>query len=387
MAFPLKYNFRSVIVRWRTTIATVVIVALVVAVYVVLQAMALGLEKVSTSTGDPANLLIVRKGATAETVSQVTLEQLRALQYLTEIARDEKGQPLLSADTLVLVNLPRKAGDGEANVMLRGISPMGPSLRPQVTLADGRWFTPGKREVVVSKRLAKRFANFELGNDFKVAGTVFHVVGWLDGHKTAFDSEVWMDADEARKIFGHENYSSVLVRPVNEAAAAALKAKLESSKQIAARVWQETDYYSQQTKSAMPIKWLGRILAVAMSVGAVFAAMNTMYASVGARTREIGTLRVLGFRRRAVLLSFLLEGAILALIGGVLGCLLSFVLNGYAVGTIGFETFSEVVFEFRITPALVGKGLIFSVIVGLVGSFLPALRASRLPVIVALKSV
>ena len=272
------------------------------------------------------------------------------------------------------------------------ITPMGMELRPQVSLVAGRWFAPGKREVVVSRRLAARFANFDVGQKFKTGGKELTVTGWLDGGNSAFDSEVWMDADEARSIFDREMYSSVLVRVADAAGVLSLTNRIETDKRLPLRADYEVKYYAAQTMTAMPIKFLGTFLAVAMSVGAVFAAMNTMYASVGARTREIGTLRVLGFRRRTILLSFIIEGALLALIGGVLGCLAALGIvsallwTGFTMGTMSFESFSETVFQFRITPALEIKGLIFSVLVGAAGSLLPAVRASRLPVIAALKS-
>ena len=387
MALPLTYNIRNVFVRWRATLATILGVALVVAVYVLVQALAVGLEKSSSNTGDPRNVMIVRKGSTAESSSQVTREQLRLIQYWPEIARDAAGQPLVSADVLVLINLMRRDDAGEANVLVRGISPVGMNLRPQVSLVNGRWFIPGKREVVVARRLSNRIANFEIGQRFKSAGQELTVVGFMDGRNSAFDSEVWMDADEARSIFDRENYSSILVRVLSDQAANSLTNKMEIDKRLPLRGLSEVSYYSAQTMTALPIKILGNFLATAMSIGAVFAAMNTMYASVGSRTREIGTLRVLGFRRRSILLSFLFEGAFLALVGGIIGCLLSLPMNGYATGTMSFESFSEIVFQFRITPWLATKGLLFSVFVGVIGSFLPALRASRLPVIAALKSV
>ena len=398
MALPLKYNVKNVLVRWRATIATVLGIALVVAVFVLVQSLAVGLEKSSGNTGDERNVLVVRKGSTAESSSLVTREQLKSLQYFEQIQRDDKGQPMVSADVLVLINLPRRGtNEGEANVLLRGISQAGPQLRPQVALVPGvdregrptesRWFTPGKREVVVSKRLAARFANFNIGDSFKSGPERFTVVGWLDGGKSAFDSECWMDVEECRSIFDRDMYSSLLIRPVDDAARASLLKRIEEDKRLQLRAFIETEYYAKQTMTAAPIKILGDILATLMSVGAIFAAMNTMYASVAARTREVGTLRVLGYRRRTVVLSFLIEGALLALMGGVIGILLSLPMNGYATGTIGFETFSETVFEFTITPALMVKGLIFSVIVGVVGTLFPALRAARLPVISALKSL
>lgn len=398
MALPLKYNVRNVFVRWRATFATVLGIALVVAVFVLVQSLAAGLERSSGNTGDPRNVMVVRKGSTAESSSLVSREQLKSLQYFEEIQRFENGKPMFSADVLVLINLPRRGtNEGEANVLLRGISPEGHTLRPQVKLVDGldskgqpvqsRWFQSGKREVVVSKRLAARFANFNIGDKFKTGPVWLTVVGWMDGSNSAFDSECWMDVEECRSIFDRDMYSSLLLRPVDAAALTALTNRIETDKRLQLLAFVESEYYKKQTATATPIKWLGGILATAMSVGAIFAAMNTMYASVGARTREIGTLRVLGYRRRTIVLSFLLEGAILALIGGVIGCLLSLPMNGYATGTIGFETFSETVFEFTITPGLIIKGLIFSVIVGLLGTLLPAIRASRLPVISALKSI
>jgi putative ABC transport system permease protein len=390
---PLPYNFKSVFVRWRSTAATILGVALVVTVFVLLHAMAAGLERSSANTGDPRNIMIVRKGSTAESSSVVMREQFKVIQYLPQIARDAQGKPIISADLVVIINLPRRDGAGEANVTMRGVTPMGKDLRPQVKLAQGRWFTPGKREAVVSMKMAQRFANTDIGQKFRTGGNDLTVVGWFDGGDSAFDSEIWMDADEARSVFDRENYSSLLARMANTNDVAAFLDRVESDKRMALRADFETKYYAQQTLTAMPIKVLGSFLAVAMSIGAVFAAMNTMYAAVGARTREIGTLRVLGFRRRVILASFNLEGAILAGIGGVIGCSLALLAQwlcvalGVHFGTLSFNTFSEVIFQFRVTPGLVVEGMIFAIVVGVVGSFFPAIRAARLPVIAALKAV
>ena len=387
MALPLTYNIRNVFVRWRATLATILGIALVVAVYVLVQALAVGLEKTSSNTGDPRNLMVVRKGSTAESSSQVSRAYLQTFQFLPQIARDETGRVLLSADVVVLINLPRLDNQGEANVIMRGITPIGMQLRPQVQLTGGRWFTPGKREVAVSAKMAGRFMNFQIGQKFKTGGHELTVVGQFTGGSSAFDSELWMDADEARSIFDRQNYSSVLLRTTSPAAATELKERIESDKRLPLRADMEVKYYSEQTATAVPIKILGNFLATAMSIGAIFAAMNTMYASVGSRTREVGTLRVLGFRRRTILAGFILEGAILASVGGVLGCLLALPLHGYSTGTMNFNSFSETVFQFRITPWLATKGIIFSIVVGVLGSLLPAMRAARLPVIAALKSV
>ena len=387
MALPLTYNVRNVIVRWRATLATILGIALVVAVYVLVQALAVGLEKSASNTGDPRNVMIVRKGSTAESSSQVSLQQFQTLRFWPQIARDQKGDPIVSADVVTLISRPRIDGKGEANVSVRGLTPMGRFLRPQVKLIAGRWFTPDKREACVSSKIAGRFAHFKIGDQFKTGPNTLTVVGEFDGANSAFDSEVWMDADEARAMFDRESYSSVLVRAMSPAAEQEITARLENDKRLPLRGDSEVAYYAQQTATAMPIRILGNFLATAMSIGAIFAAMNTMYASVGSRTREIGTLRVLGFRRRTILASFIIEGALLAAIGGALGCLLALPLDGYSTGTMSFNTFSETVFQFRITPWLATKGVIFAVVVGVIGSLLPAIRASRLPVIAALKSV
>ncbi len=387
MSLPIQYNVRNVFIRWRATVATVLGVALVVAVYVLVQSLAAGLERASSNTGDTNNVMIVRNGSTAESSSQVMRGQFRLMQYFPEIERDANGQPLVSADVVVLVNLPRREDPGEAHVLIRGVSPQGIALRPQVRLVDGGWFTPGRRELVVSRRLAARFLNFEIGSRVKFGSRELLVTGVMDGANSAFDSEVWMDADECRAMFDRENYSSVLARVAAGSSAEALIRRIESNKQLPLRALPETKYYAAQTKTAMPIKILGNFLATMMSIGAVFAAMNTMYASVGARTREIGTLRVLGFRRRAVLLAFIVEGMLLALIGGALGCALSLWMHGRTTATVSFESFSETVFQFRITPGLLAQGLVFSLLVGLVGSLLPAIRAARMPVMSSLKAV
>ncbi len=387
MALPLNYSFRNALVRWRSTIATVLGIALVVFVFVLLQSLAAGIEKSSSNTGDPRNIMVVRKGSTAESASLISRQTLTEIRYFDEIARNENGEPIISADVLVLASLPRRDGSGEANVLLRGVTARGMELRPQVKISAGRWFEAGKREIVVSAKLAKRFADFDIGQSFKTGSATFTVVGWLDGGGSAFDSECWLDADECRSTFERDMYSSFLIRPSDETAGEKLIARIEADRRFKLKAEKEVEYYRKQTMTAAPIKWLGGFLAVMMSVGAVFAAMNTMYAAVGARTREIGTLRVLGFRRRAVVAALLLEGGLLALVGGVLGCAIAFYWNGYTTATMGMETFSEIVFEFRVTPKLVVQGLVFAVIVGLIGTLFPAIRAARLPVIDALKAV
>lgn len=393
MALPLKYNLRNVLVRWRSTLSTVLGVALVVTVFILLRALARGIEATNANTGDHRNILVVRKGSQAESGSLVTREQFRTLQYFEEIARNERGEAVISAELVLIVSAPRRNGSGEANTLIRGVTARGMELRPQVKLTSGRWFAPGKREVIVSERLAARFAGFETGGTIKAGLDRLTVVGHFDARSSAFDNEAWMDADEARSIFDRDQYSSVLLRPRDDAAAESLLKRIEADKRLALRAEREVDYYAKQTMTAIPFKILAGILGTAMSIGAVFAAMNTMYASVAARTREVGTLRVLGYSRRSIVLCFLLEGALLAALGGLLGALLSLGAYAYVVvgkiqfGTMDFQSFAETVFQFRVTPDLMLLGIAFSVVIGLAGSLLPALRAARLPVISALKSI
>jgi len=389
MSIPLKYNLRNMRVRWRLTLATIAGVALVVWVFLFVMAVARGLRGTFVRTGDARNLMIMRKGSTAESSSQITRDEVRRIQYLDGIARDTDGTPLASPEILVLINLDRLDRTGAANLLLRGVGPVGLRLRPTVTITEGRMFQPGLRECVVSRKLADRFQNCRVGESFRTGKTHWRVVGIFDGAKTAFESEIWADADEVRDVFKRDFYGSILLRPVEGTGTmAALTQRLESDKQLSVRVLTENAYYEEQTKtSTAPIQIFGTFLAVVMSIGAAFAAMNTMYATVGTRTREIGTLRVLGFRRRDIYISFLLESVLLAFLGGLTGCVAALPLNGLTTGTMSFLTFSEVAFEFQVTGDLMAQGVAFAVIMGVIGGLLPARLAARKPVLDALRSV
>ena len=386
MAIPLKYNLRNLRVRWRATIATALSIALTVAVFVMVMALARGLKATYVNTGDARNLLVMRKGSTAESSSQIERSKVLLFKYDERIARNEYGDQLASPEIIVLIQLDRMDG-GNANVLVRGISPIGLQFRPNVKLVEGRLFRPGLAECIVSRKIAARFAHCRVGNTFRAGKRTWLVTGIFDATKTTYESEIWTDADEVREAFSRSFYGSVLLRPQDAAAGAALIKKLEANKELFVRVLPEADYYQEQTKNAGPIQFMGGFLAVIMSIGAAFAAMNTMYAAVGSRTREIGTLRVLGFRRRDIYLSFLIESVMLALVGGALGCLASLPINGMATGTTSWTTFSEVAFEFRITGELLAKGLAFAMVMGVLGGLLPARVAARKPVLDALRSV
>lgn len=385
MTLPLKYNFRSLHVRWRSTMTAVTGLALTVAVFVLVMALAGGLRSTFLSTGDPRNLLVIRKGALAESSSQITFDEVRRVKYLPGIARNAQDEPLASAEVIVLITLERASG-GQAHVQVRGLGPAGSQLRPRIRITAGRMFQPGLRECIVSRNVASRFRNCGLGQTFRSGKHAWTVVGLFDARKTAYDSEIWVDTDEAREAFNRSFYCSIVMRPEDSASAAALIQRIENDKLMRLRVLTEAEYYADQTKTAGPIQWFGICLALIMGIGAVFSAMNTMFATVGARAREIGTLRVLGYRCRSIYFSFMVESLVLALIGGVVGCVLALPLHGLATGTFNWKSFAEVAFEFRITGGLLASGLGFALVMGLLGGFLPARLAARRPMLDALRA-
>ena len=386
MAVPLKYNLRNLRVRWRSTLATVLGIGLVVMVFIFVRSLAHGMEATYISTGDPRNLIVLRKGATAESSSQISRDEARRIQYLTGIARDPAGNPIASAEIIVLILLDRTTGEGTANVLVRGVGPMAMPLRPNLRLIEGRMFRPGLNECIVSRRISERFDHCRVGDSFQSGKTTWHVVGIFDAQQTAYESEIWVDADEARAAFKRSFYGSVLLRPADAAAAVSLKERMLSDRLLSVKVMTESAYYEEQTQSAGFLRFLASFLAVIMSIGAGFAAMNTMYAAVGARTREIGTLRVLGFRRRQIYASFLFESVVLALLGGAVGSLVSLFFNLISTGTIS-QSFAEVAFQFRVTPTMVLDGMLFALAMGVLGGLLPARLAARKPVLDALRSV
>lgn len=378
MNVPLKYNVRHLRVRWKTTLVTVVSLALVVMVFIMVMSLARGLRSTFLGTGDSGNLLVFRKGALAESSSQITVEDVKYMRYLEGIAS-------ASAEVIVLITLPRASG-GNGHVQVRGIEPAGLDLRPQMKLVEGRMFDRGRRECIVSRKVAKRFTGTTVGQEFRSGKDVWRVVGIFEAAKTAYESEIWGDADEVREAFRRSFYCSMTIRPSNRNAAAGLIERIESERGRQLRAMTEAEYYRAQTKTAGPIQVLGACLTAVMSIGAIFSAMNTMYATVGARTREIGTLRVLGFAPSSIYISFVLESVLLALIAGVLGCLLALPMNGLITGTFNWSTFAEVAFEFQVTGGLLLAGMVFAVVMGALGGMLPARAAARKPLLDALRA-
>ena len=386
MAIPLKYNLRNLAVRRTTTATTAFSITLTVTVFVVLMALAQGLESSLTATGHPLNLIIMRDGSQSETQSSVQRDALQTLRYLEGIAKNEKGEPRVSPELVVLINLPRRGQDQGSNVTIRGIGPEGFSLRRDFQIVDGREFKPGLREVIVSKRISERFQNCGLGDKLKFAKGYWTVVGVFDAGNSAYSSEIWTDPETLGQDFDRDAYSSVIVRAADTTSIGRLKQQVTDDRRLRQKVQTEIEYFEKQTNTAAPIKFLGIFIAVLMAVGASFAAMNTMYAAVARRTKEIGALRVLGFSRRSILLSFVIESILIAALGGVLGCVLALPINGVTTGTANFITFSELAFSFRITPGIVLQGMVFSLMMGLIGGLFPAWRAAHESIVNALRS-
>ncbi len=387
MLIPLKYNLRHLVARWKTTLVAGVTFGLVIATFIIVMSLARGVEQALTTTGNPLNVIILRPGVESESQSQVAKDMYQTIRNYGGIAKDETGEPLASPEVLTLVNKPR-ATDGKAsNVQIRGMHPLSLKIHPALRLVSGRMFTPGLREAVVSKRIAERFQGLKLGERTRLGRGEWTIVGVFDAQGTAFDSEIWADYQEVMQEFDRDAYSSVLVRAVDRAAVGSLKTLVEEDRRVKLTAKSEQLYYEEQTKTAKPIKAFAVFLAAIMAVGASFAGMNTMYSRVANRSREIGTLRVLGFTPMAVLASFLIESVLLALCGGIVGCLLALPINGLATGTTNFATFSEVVFYFAITPGLMLQGMAFAVAMGLAGGFFPAWAASRQTALTALRQL
>ncbi|MFB3920924.1 MAG: ABC transporter permease [Terriglobia bacterium] len=386
MAIPLKYNFRNLRVRRTTTLMTAFSITLTVTVFLVLMALAQGLQTSLTATGHPLNLLVMRDGSQSETQSSVQRDSLQVLRYLEGIAKNEKSEPWVSPELIVLINLPRRGQEQGSNVTIRGLGPEGFALRPEFKLIEGQPFRSGMREVIVSKRIAERFQNCGLGEKIKFAKGYWTVVGVFDVGNTAYASEIWTDTNDLAQDFDREAYSSVFLRAADGGALDRLKQQIADDRRLHMKAQTEKEYYERQTSSAAPIKALGIFIAGLMAVGASFAAMNTMYAAVARRTKEIGSLRVLGFSRGSILLSFIIESVLIATLGGALGCILALPINGVTTGTTNFMTFSELAFSFRITPGLLLGGMIFAVLMGFAGGLFPAWRAAHENIVTSLRS-
>jgi putative ABC transport system permease protein len=386
MALPISYNLRNLIERRTTTLMTALGIALTVAVLLAVLALVAGLNEAFKASGSPANVIVLRKGTNAELSSNVTRSQFQDLKFKRGIAKLPGGEPAASLELVQVVNIPSVDSPEGMNVTVRGLSPVGFDLRRDVRLSEGRMFAPGRREVVVGKSVAKRYPGLQVGGKINFARGDWEVVGVMDGGQSAVNSEIFGDLNQFAGDYNRlDSVSSVLIRADDEIAARALVNDLESDVRLNLGAMTETAYYEQQTIAAVPIQSLGILVCIVMAVGSAFAAMNTMYAAVARRAREIGTLRVLGFSKGSILVSFFLESLLLALLGGLLGCLLVLPLNNITTGIGSFVTFSEISFNYRVTPQVMAAGVAFALALGAFGGLLPAFGAARKEILAALR--
>jgi len=378
MAIPISYNIRNLFVRRLATTITVIGIALVVAVFIAVLALANGFERALAGNGIETNAIVLRVPGNDELSSSVSREWVSILQTQPEVARDTEGRPMIVPELVVVVNLQKKGTGGVSNILTRGTSPAALDLRPQLKLVAGRMWKSGLPEVVVGKLLSERFENCGLGEQVTFGGRQWTVVGIFDAGSTSFESEIWGDSEILGPAFDREGYQSATIRLKDPAYLDALKLRVEGDRRMQAVVKRESTYYADQSvQIATTIRVLGTFIAIVMAFGAVFGALNTMYAAVSSRRAEIGTMMALGFSRGSVLLSFVLESLFLCGIGGILGGLLALPINGISTGTTNWATFSEVAFRFTVTPDMLVDGFLFALVMGLVGGFFPALNAAR----------
>lgn len=388
MGLITNYNLRSMIVRKGTAAMTAGGIAMVVSVFVMTLAIAQGFKATLVASGSPDNAIVLRKGATAETVSAVPRTDVPIVESLPQIARGADGRPLSSPELVTIIALPRQTDNQPANVPVRGVGLRAFEVRDTLKFVDGRRFTPGTREVNVGRLAMGRFKGLTVGSDLKFGSTTWQVVGVFTADDAAFESEVWGDVDVMQPAFQRTGYQSITVKLADPSMFDAFKAAVEGDPRLYLQPKRELEYYAQQSQAMTTvIRVFGTFVTLILSIGAMFGAMNTMYAAVAYRTREIGTLRALGFSGFRIVTAFMAESIALAMVGGVIGCLLALPVHGLSTGTTNFASFTEVAFKFRITPALMVGGLVFSAVMGAVGGLLPAIRAARIPVARALREI
>jgi putative ABC transport system permease protein len=387
MAIPIVYNVRNLVARKTTTLMTAVGIALAVAVLVADVALVRGLQAVFERSGNPLHILVLRKGSATELSSGISREAYRDLLFKPGIARNIAGEPMASLELVTVINLPTVDSAKSMNVTVRGLIWLGIAMR-SVRMDQGRWFQTGQREIVVGKSITRRYPQAQLGKTFRFGRGEWHVVGVMDGRQSALDNEIWGDLNQISSDFNRtRSLSSVLVRAPDAAAVPVLINSIEEDTRLNASAITERAYYDSQTAAGAPLHFLGVLVSVIMAAGSGFAAMNTMYAAVSRRSGEIGTLRVLGFSRGHILVSFFIESLLLSLVGGLLGCLLALPLNHVRARVGNMTTFSEIVFGFRVDLTAVLAGIAFALLMGTIGGFFPARAAARRQIVEALREV
>jgi ABC-type antimicrobial peptide transport system permease subunit len=386
MAIPVSYSFRNLSTRRLTTFLTAAGMALVVFVFASILMLSAGLEKTLVETGSDDNVIITRKAANSEVQSGVERLQAAIIESLPDIATDSRGEPLLAKELVVLISLPKRGSNKPANVVIRGIQPASLQLRPQVTVREGRMPRPGLSEIMAGSSIAARFKGGGIGETLRFGMRDWTVVGVFDAGATGFSSEIWGDATQLMQAFRRPVYSSLTFRLRDSAEFPAVKDKLDADPRLTVDVRRETRYYRDQSEAmAKFLRILGLSLTVIFSIGAIIGAMITMYAAVANRVGEIGTLRALGFQSSSVLAAFLLESLFLGLIGGVSGLFCASFMQLITISTMNWQTFSELAFSFTLTFDIAWKSLLFSIAMGFVGGVIPAIRASRLNIVDALR--
>jgi len=384
---PLSYVARNLWVRRLTTVLTAGGMALVVFVFAAVLMLDAGLKATLVASGSDNNVLFIRKGSETEVQSGIARDQAALIESLPQIARDANGDPLASKEVVVLNSLPKIDSGKRANVPIRGVPPFGLKLRPQVQIVAGRFFRPGSNEIIVGSSVARQFAGVEIGQALSFAQRHWTIVGVFDAGRTAFDSEIWGDAEQLLQAFRRISFSSVIAQLSTPAAFDALNDLLAAEPRLTVDVKREKQYYEDQSRQLSNfITYLGVTLSVIFSLGAMIGAAITMYAAVAQRTAEIGTLRALGFRRRAILAAFLVESLLLALVGGVVGLFGATFLQAITISTTNFQSFSEIAFSFALTPRIVVDTLVFALVMGLVGGVLPAFKAARMKIVDSLRA-
>ena len=391
MAIPLKYNLRNIAARRMSTGMTAFVIGLVTAVFLCVLALIQGVTRTLTVSASTRNVIAMRVGSQAEMQSVITRDQADQIVALPGPERDATGKPYVSPELLTLINIPRADGKTFSNVQVRGMAPIGMAIRPGVKIVDGRMFNPATNEAIVSKKLSKRFANLKVGDTLATGSFRWVIVGMFDADGSAYESEIWTDVTDLQQQTKRNIVSTVFVRLPDSDAAARFIETIKGDQRLKLEGKTERKYFDEQMITADPIKALAFIVGLFTAIGASFGAMNTMYAQVSARTREIGTLRAIGFSRRSILISFVLESLLLCLIGGLLGIVFTLLVFNIVLtrptGTMNFRTFSEVLFNFRMTPELIVAGVVFALAMGILGGLFPAARAARLKITTALREV
>lgn len=386
---PVSYNFRSIRARWTSTIVAVLGIAGTVGVFVAMLSLAKGFKATLVASGSAGNVLVMRAGSASEMLGGITLDSIRIVQDAPGVAHDASG-PLVTQEVVGVVPIPLISTGTDANVQVRGVSPNVMQIRNFVKIAQGRMFQPGLSELIVGKNATNTYSGLKLDDSVNMGGGHWKVVGVFDAGGSSFDSEVWCDAKILSQVLQRPPniFQSATVHLTSPAAFQQFKDSVTSDPRLTVDAVREVDYYAKQsTVMTRLITVLGGIVALIMAVGAVFGALNTMYSAVAERGREIATMRALGFSTLNVLLSFLFEALLISIVGGILGCLAVLPLNGLTTSTMNFQTFSNLAFAFKITFDLLLMGILFALVMGVLGGLLPAIRASIRPVAVALREL